>query len=227
MTRFRNDSKGIRGILLAGGGHVFLSPGESKTVASDRIKAVPNGLVEVDEIAAQSAGALGEQPADLGKRAHKADAADPDADPVTITPGQHGAQIVNAPWLVQPETFADIDVAEARALELREAGPPEGWNPDEDNSGTGDHLDAAEDQQQSGGPLDRDGNGEPGGSKPHDPPSLSNMTKAQLIGQAGKEGVDVAAIQGTGQDGRVLADDIRAAIEARRTRGEAHDSDDS
>lgn len=64
--------------------------------------------------------------------------------------------------------------------------------------------------------FDHDGNGEPGGSKPQEPPALSAMTKDELTAQAEAEGVDIAAIEGTGKDGNVLVDDIRAAIEAKR-----------
>ena len=64
--------------------------------------------------------------------------------------------------------------------------------------------------------FDRDGDGREGGSLPHDPPALSGMTKAQLTEQAGKEGVDVAAITGTGQGGKVTNGDIAKAIEAKR-----------
>jgi hypothetical protein len=37
--------------------------------------------------------------------------------------------VVNAPWLDAPERFVDPDAAEARQKALREAGPPEGWEP--------------------------------------------------------------------------------------------------
>lgn len=39
---------------------------------------------------------------------------------------------VTAPWLDAPETFDTVEAAEARQAELREAGAPEGWEPDAD-----------------------------------------------------------------------------------------------
>lgn len=65
-------------------------------------------------------------------------------------------------------------------------------------------------------PLDRDGDGHPGGSEPVEPPALSGMSKAELEAQAEAEGVDLEAIEGTGANGNVLVDDIRSAIEAKR-----------
>ena len=64
--------------------------------------------------------------------------------------------------------------------------------------------------------FDHDDDGKPGGSKPHEPPALSGMRKDELIAQAGKEGLIVEQIKGTGANGNVIADDIRAAIEAKR-----------
>lgn len=43
--------------------------------------------------------------------------------------------VVNAPWLGSPEPFATSEEAEARQLELRKAGSPEGWEPAEEGSG--------------------------------------------------------------------------------------------
>ncbi len=40
--------------------------------------------------------------------------------------------------------------------------------------------------------LDHDGDGGPGGSEPHDPPSLSGKNKAELLAIAAEEGVTVA-----------------------------------
>lgn len=59
-----------------------------------------------------------------------------------------------------------------------------------------------------GGPLDHDGNGAPGGSKPDTPPSLTNKTKAELTEIAAAEGVEI-------KDG-ATNDEIKAAIEAKR-----------
>lgn len=46
--------------------------------------------------------------------------------------------IVNAPWLDSPEPFASAEEAEARQAEVREAGPPEGWEPGDDIAAAGD-----------------------------------------------------------------------------------------
>lgn len=64
--------------------------------------------------------------------------------------------------------------------------------------------------------LDRDGDGQPGGSKAVEPPALSGMRKDDLIAQAEAEGILIEQIKGTGANGNVIADDIRAAIEAKR-----------
>lgn len=64
--------------------------------------------------------------------------------------------------------------------------------------------------------LDHDGDGKPGGSLPVDPPSLFGMRKDDLIAQAEAEGILTEQIKGTGANGDVVADDIRAAIEAKR-----------
>ena len=39
--------------------------------------------------------------------------------------------------------------------------------------------------------LDHDGDGDPGGSRPHEPPALTGMLKTQLLEQAAAEGVEV------------------------------------
>jgi hypothetical protein len=56
--------------------------------------------------------------------------------------------------------------------------------------------------------LDRDGDDEPGGSKPHDPPALFGKTKDQLLAIAAEEGVDIAE--------GARAREIMAAIKAKR-----------
>lgn len=56
--------------------------------------------------------------------------------------------------------------------------------------------------------LDHDGDGEPGGSKPHDPPALSGKTRKELFAIAKAEGVKV--------DAKWKNDLIVAAIEAAR-----------
>lgn len=69
--------------------------------------------------------------------------------------------------------------------------------------------------------FDHDKDGQPGGSLPHDPPALSEMTRAELNDQAKIEGVDLASIAGTGKNGAVIMADIRNAIEAKRAAGGA------
>lgn len=58
------------------------------------------------------------------------------------------------------------------------------------------------------GSFDRDGDGKPGGSLPHDPPALTGKNKAQLLDIAAAEGVTI-------EDGATNAD-IIAAIELAR-----------
>lgn len=64
--------------------------------------------------------------------------------------------------------------------------------------------------------LDHDNDGKPGGSKPHDPPALSGLSRADLEALAQSEGVLIEHIKGTGANGNVLAGDIKAAIEVKR-----------
>jgi hypothetical protein len=59
---------------------------------------------------------------------------EPEASPVTIDEGAVGGEaeglfVVAAPWIADDdrELFDTREAAEARAAELREAGPPEGW----------------------------------------------------------------------------------------------------
>ncbi len=57
-------------------------------------------------------------------------------------------------------------------------------------------------------PLDRDGDGQPGGSVPADPPSLAGKNKAQLT--------EIAASEGAAVDGDMTNAQIVQAIEAKR-----------
>lgn len=61
------------------------------------------------------------------------------------------------------------------------------------------------------GALDADGDGNPGGSKPQDPPALTGKTKAELLQIAADEGAVI-------EDGALNAD-IIAAIELKREAG--------
>lgn len=114
---------------------------------------------------------------------------------------------------VQPGESIRIDGAKVKRMPsgLVEVDPPE----------LGDLHDEPADLSAGLAVFDGDGDGKPGGSKPADPPALSSMTKAELTAQAEAEGVDLEAITGTGASGNVVADDIRAAIEARRAEAAA------
>lgn len=93
---------------------------------------------------------------------------------------------------------------------------------DADGADAGDAGEAKPDTEADAGDnadlqqLDHDGDGEPGGSKPHEPPALSGMDREALEKQAEIEGVDVSKVEGTGANGNVLVGDIRDAIEAKR-----------
>lgn len=139
MTTFRNTTKGIRGILLTGGGYVKIAPGQTGSVPGDKIKSLADGLIEIN-------------PAE--------------AEPGRVAEGGDEAEL---------------------------PAPPSSLSQ-----------------------LDRDGDGQPGGSKPVEPPALSGMRKDDLIAQAEAEGILIEQIKGTGANGNVVADDIRAAIEAKR-----------
>ncbi|MFL6864117.1 MAG: hypothetical protein ACJ8DZ_14070 [Allosphingosinicella sp.] len=55
---------------------------------------------------------------------------DPRSEPTVTPPTEEGGTfIVNAPWLEEAEAFADGTDAEQRRIQLREAGPPDGWEP--------------------------------------------------------------------------------------------------
>ena len=93
----------------------------------------------------------------------------------------------------------------------------DGRNAERQSEGTGEPMQPIPAQADGSlQQLDHDGDGKPGGSLPHEPPALSGMTKAQLAEQAIAEGIIVEQIKGTGANGNVLADDIKAAIEAKR-----------
>ncbi len=75
------------------------------------------------------------------------------------------------------------------------------------------------DQQATGGnlaQLDRDGDGQPGGSLPHNPPALAEMTRIELQAHAVSEGIDLDRLTGTGKNGALVMADTRKAIEAKR-----------
>lgn len=76
---------------------------------------------------------------------------------------------------------------------------PEGWSEeiaDKNSQAVADGGFTAGPADGSGGDdlsqLDHDGNGEPGGSEPHEPPALTGKNKAELLAIAEAEGVDIA-----------------------------------
>lgn len=124
---------------------------------------------------------------------------------LAIAPGMNG---VNAPWFDEPQTFDTAQEAMARFAEVQKAGPPEGWVPSTDVDGEGDDLSQ----------LDHDDNGEAGGSKPKDPPSLTNKNKSQLRAIAADEEV-TKTLAGDDITETTENKDIVAAIEAKRAAG--------
>lgn len=115
-VRETGDTKGIDYAHSGGGWYLITGPG------------VPDGLKVKGEDAAKA----------KVKELREA-AAEPVLDPVEghaalVVVSVEGEApdeeyVVTAPWLDGPERFADAAVAEARQAALREAGPPEGWEP--------------------------------------------------------------------------------------------------
>lgn len=122
MTTYRNTAKGTRGILVKGNTYEFLAPGQVKAIPAKRVRAVPDGIIEVD-------------PSDIEPD---------DSEPLPPPP-----------------------------TDLVDDGPE--------------------------------------GEKP-----LSDLKRDELDRLAEKEGIDVSLIEGSGQGGNVLKDDVIAAIEAKR-----------
>lgn len=204
MTSFRNTTKGVRGILLTNASYVFVQPGATATVPGHKIKGVPHGLIEIeaDEIDAGDAEPLPPAPEPTTDDTQELEPVEGIAAFVLVSIGADDEFIVTAPWLDEPETYTDSALAEGRQAELREVGPPEGWEVPEEIAA---QLAANE-----------SGDGAPGAAPAPEPVALSSMTKAELIAQAEKEGVDLSTIKGTGSNGNIIAADYRAAIEAKR-----------
>ena len=205
MTSFRNTAKGVRGILLNNATYVFVQPGATAIVPGHKIRGVPSGLVEIDadEIDTGDAEALPPAPEPTTDDTQELEPVEGIAAFVLVSIGADDEFIVTAPWLDEPETYTDSALAEGRQAELREVGPPEGWEVPEDIAA---QLAANE------------AGGAPGAAPAPEPVSLSSMTKAELIAQAETEGVDVTKIKGTGANGNIIAPDYRAAIEAKRAK---------
>lgn len=119
------------------------------------------------------------------------------------------------------EGTADIDHDDLVTLTDADGNPadvPEGDLEAELAAG-GQPLDITDEERAELPQLDHDGNGEPGGSLPADPPALSGMNKAMLIAQAEVEGVDVtdemtkAEIVAAVEAGRAAAGDDEAPVE--------------
>lgn len=79
------------------------------------------------------------------------------------------------------EKLAEIHAGDWRAVEQAEA-PAEEAPPE-----------AGGEQEEPSSPLDHDGDGQPGGSEPHDPPALTGKNKAELLEIAKDEGVEATS----------------------------------
>lgn len=194
MTTFRNDAKGSRGILLANGSYVMIDPGQTKSVPGDKVRIVSAGLTQVDPSEASPRAAEGGDEAELPAPPSSLSQIDPSAPLSQLNP-------------------PDIDPAStvANPADRTEADEPEVGTIDPEGQALPNPSPPAALAQ-----LDRDNDGNPGGSLPVKPPALSGMRKDELIAQAEKEGLIVEQIKGTGANGNVIADDIKAAIEAKR-----------
>lgn len=112
-VRTTGDTKGIDYAHSGGGWYLITGPG------------VPEGLkVKGEEAAKEKVKELREagttQPVIEPLEGHAA---------LVLVTEEDDDFIVSAPWLDAPERFADAAAAEARQAALREAGPPEGWEP--------------------------------------------------------------------------------------------------
>lgn len=72
-----------------------------------------------------------ERAAQLRSEGKPLDSVDQPAASVIVSVGDN-SWTVTAPWLADPEVFGTPEAAEARQAELRLAGPPEGWEPPQD-----------------------------------------------------------------------------------------------
>lgn len=194
MTIFRNTAKGLRGILMANGSYVMIPPGEERSVPGDKVRVVSAGLTQIDPSEASPRAAEGDDEAELPASPSSLSDIDPTKPLSQLNPPEidPASKVADPADRTEPAQ-AEVGTIDPAGQALPNPSPP-----------------AALAQ------LDRDNDGNPGGSLPVEPPALSGMRKDELIAQAEKEGVIVEQIKGTGANGNVIADDIKAAIEAKR-----------
>jgi hypothetical protein len=112
-VRETGDTKGIDYTHIAGGWYLITGPGIPEGLKVKGKDAVKEKVKELREAATT-------EPVIEPLEGH---------DALVLITEDDDDFVVSAPWLDAPERFADVAAAEARQAALREAGPPEGWEP--------------------------------------------------------------------------------------------------
>lgn len=118
------EAAGITVTTKGGGYYEVASPTLAEPVkvrGKDAADAKVGELLEAHQASQTITNGQQQEPAELV-------AVEGDAANVLVHVGD-GDWTVSAPWLEAPETFTNVEAAEARQAELREAGAPEGWSP--------------------------------------------------------------------------------------------------